>query len=115
MYLSKDKPAVLAQLTEAFVLRDASNLYRIRRPEAFRKLLSLAASQIGNLVNYSNWAEVVGVSVNTVIEYINIMAESHLVKLIPPFVGGKRAEINKSPVIFDTLTSIPKRFEEEID
>ena len=100
VYLSKDKPAVLAQLTEAFVLRDASDLYRIKRPEAFRKLLSLAASQIGNLVNYSNWAEAVGVSVNTVVEYINIMVESHLVKLLPPFVGGKRAEIKSTPKIY---------------
>ena len=100
VYLGKDKPAILAQLTEAFVLRDASDLYRIKRPEAFRKLLSLAASQIGNLVNYSNWAYEAGVSVNTIIEYINIMAESHLVKLIPPFVGGKRAEIKSTPKIY---------------
>jgi len=50
--LTKDKEKILAQLVEAFVLRDASDLYRIRRPEAFRKLLSLAASQIGNMVNF---------------------------------------------------------------
>jgi uncharacterized protein len=98
--LNQNKQAVLAQLVEAFVLRDASDTYKIKRPDAFRKILSLAASQIGNLVNFSNWAETVGVSVNTVIEYVNLMAESHLVKLVPPFVGGKRAEVTSTPKIY---------------
>ena len=98
--LNRDKQSVLAQLVEAFVLRDASDLYRIKRPDVFRKILSLAASQIGNLVNFSDWAENTGVSVNTVIEYVHLMAESHLLKLVPPFVGGKRAEITSTPKVF---------------
>jgi predicted AAA+ superfamily ATPase len=75
--LNQDKQAILAQLVEAFVLRDASDIYRIKRPDAS-----------------------VGVSVNTVIEYINLMVESHLVKLVGPFVGGKRAEVTSTPKIF---------------
>lgn len=98
--LSQDKEKILAQLVEAFVLRDASDLYRIRRPEAFRKLLSLAASQIGNMVNSSNWAENLGISVNTVVEYVNLLEESHLLKRVQPFVGGKRAEITSTPKIY---------------
>jgi len=98
--LKKDKEKILAQLVEAFVLRDASDLYRIRRPEAFRKLLSLAASQIGNMVNFSNWAENLAISVNTVIEYVNLLEESHVLRLVQPFVGGKRAEITSTPKIF---------------
>jgi predicted AAA+ superfamily ATPase len=64
--LSKEPQDVLGRLVEAFVLRDASDLYMIKNPQAFRKLLEMSASQIGNLVNYSNFAEVLGVSVNTV-------------------------------------------------
>lgn len=100
VYLSQNKSAVLSQLVESFVLRDASDLYRIKRPEAFRKLLGLAASQVGNLVNYSNWAENSGISVKTAMEYANILSESHLIKLVPPFVGGKRAEITGAPKIY---------------
>lgn len=100
VFLSENRQAVLAQLVEAFVLRDASDVHKIRRPDAFRKLLSLAASQIGNLVNYSSWAADSGVSVTTVMEYVNIMAESHIVRLVQPFVGGKRAEIISTPKIY---------------
>ena len=100
VFLSENRQAVLAQLVEAFVLRDASDVYRIKRPDAFRKLLSLAASQVGNLTNFSSWAADSGVSVTTVMEYVNIMAESHIVKLVQPFVGGKRAEITSTAKIF---------------
>ena len=82
------------------MLRDASDVYKIKRPDAFRKLLSLVASQIGNLVNLSSWAAKSGVSVTRVTEYGNIMTESHIVKLVQPFVGGKRAEITSTPKIF---------------
>ncbi len=98
--LNSEKQSLLARLVEAFILRDASDLYKIKRPDVFRKLLSLAASQVGNLVNYSKLAENVGVSVNTIVDYLNLMVESHLIKLIPPFVGGKRAELTSVPKIY---------------
>lgn len=98
--LSKEPQDVLGRLVEAFVLRDASDLYVIKNPQAFRKLLEMSASQIGNLVNYSNFAEVLGVSVNTVSQYLNILEESHILRLLPPFVGGKRAEITSRPKLY---------------
>jgi uncharacterized protein len=61
--LSKEPQDVLGRLVEAFVLRDASDLYMIKNPQAFRKLLELSAGQVGNLTNYSHFAEVLGVSV----------------------------------------------------
>jgi len=98
--LSKAPQDVLGRLVEAFVLRDASDLYMIKNPQAFRKLLEISASQVGNLVNYSNFAEVLGVSVNTVSQYLNILEESHILRLLPPFVGGKRAEILSRPKLY---------------
>jgi len=60
------KAAVLTGLVESFVVRDASDRFRIRRIDAFRALLELMASQVGNLCNYSEWAAVTGVSADTV-------------------------------------------------
>lgn len=99
-WLGRNRQDVLGQLTEALVLRDASDLYQIKNPSAFRKLMELAASQTGNLTNYSNFAENLGISVNTVIQYLSILEESHIIRLVPPFVGGKRAEITSRPKIF---------------
>ena len=57
-WLAEDSLPVLHHLVEAFVLKDTSDLHRIERPLVFRKLLELAAADIGNLANLSNWAAV---------------------------------------------------------
>jgi len=100
VYLSTEKQAVLNRLVEAFILRDASDLYHIKNPAAFRRLLGLAASQIGDLTNFSNLAEALGISVNTVSQYLSILEESHIIQMVPPYVGGKRAEITSRPKIY---------------
>ncbi|MDY6950220.1 MAG: ATP-binding protein [Thermodesulfobacteriota bacterium] len=100
VFLSRDKENVLGRLVEAFVLREASDLYAIKNPQAFRRLLSLVASQVGDLVNLSNWSEILGVSVNTVGQYLSILEEGHIIRLVRPYVGGKRAEITSRPKVY---------------
>lgn len=90
----------LAGLLEAVVIRDASDLYRIQRPDAFRSLLALAARQAGNLVNLSEWASLTGVSVPTVASYLDIMEESHLLVRLPIYAGGRRSELTQAPKVY---------------
>ncbi len=99
-FLSPEPREVLGPLVEAFVLRDASDLYHIRNPQAFRRLLGLVASQTGDLVNFSHWAEALGISVSTVGQYLAILEESHIIRLLPPYVGGKRAELTSRPKVY---------------
>jgi len=96
----QEKQMLLTDLVEALILRDASDLFRIKRPDAFRKLLLLLAGQIGSLVNLSEHASVCHVNVGTVGAYLDILDESHIVKIIPPFAGGKRREIIGAPKVF---------------
>jgi uncharacterized protein len=79
---------------------DASDRFHVRNPAAFRKVLELAASQIGNLCNYSEWAAVAGIAVETAREYASLLADTHVIRLVKPFVGGKRAEITSTPKVF---------------
>lgn len=100
VWLSEAPETELSALVEAFVIRDASDLYRIERLDAFRSLLQLAARQIGSVVNLSEWASLVGVSVPTVSAYLELMEESHLLVRVPPFAGGRRAELTRSPKVY---------------
>ncbi len=96
-----EKPEnILNRLVESFVIRDASDVFRIRYPAKFRQLLALMATQIGNLVNFSDWASQCGLDVKTVESYAAILGESHVIKLVTPYVGGKRAEIISAPKMF---------------
>jgi predicted AAA+ superfamily ATPase len=100
VWLSEDPEIVLTDLVEAIILRDASDLFRIDRPDAFRRLLRLAATQVGSLINLSEWASIVGISRDTVASYIEILESSHVVKAVPPFAGGRRSELTRTPKIF---------------
>ena len=100
VFTSDTPETALTGLVESFVIRDASDRFQVRNPAAFRKVLELAASQIGNLCNYSEWAAVAGVSVETAREYASLLADAHLLRLVKPFVGGKRAEITSAPKVF---------------
>jgi predicted AAA+ superfamily ATPase len=83
VYLAADyaeKVMLLNDLVEALILRDVSDLFKIKRVDAFRKLLALLAGQIGNLVNFSELASICNVDVGTINAYIEILEESHIVK-----------------------------------
>ena len=90
----------LSNLVEKDVVGHASDKFRIRYPAKFRKLLSIMASQIGCLVNFSQWASICGMDFKTTVNYASILEESYVIKLLPPYVGGKRVEIRNAPKVF---------------
>jgi hypothetical protein len=109
VHLGPNKEAALTGLVESFVIRDASDRFRIRHTASFRTLLELMASQIGNLCNFSKWAEVAGISADTVRDYADILGETHIVRLVRPFAGGKRAEITSAPKVYFVDNGIRNR------
>jgi len=99
-WFETDPEITLRYLVEAFVLKDASDLHTIERPSAFRKLLELAAADIGNLVNLSEWAAVAQASRATAARYLDIAEQAHVLRLVPPFVGGRRAEVTSASKVY---------------
>ena len=96
----QDRARLLSDLAEALILRDASDLFRIRRVDVFRKLLTLLARQTGSLVNFSELASICRVDAGTIHAYVEILEESHIVKVIRPFAGGKRRELTTTPKVY---------------
>ncbi len=100
VHLSEQPREELAGLVEAFVIRDASDRFRIRNLAAFRKLLQLAASQIGNICNFSEWAAITRVSNDTIADYCYLLEQTHVLHMVRPFAGGRRSEITRAPKVF---------------
>ena len=86
----------LSELVEAFVLRDVSDRFRIQHVSAFRKVIELAARQVGNLVVAAEWAAIAGVAAATINDYLQILGETHVLSMVRPFLGGKRAEVTSA-------------------
>lgn len=99
-WFEKDPAAELYHLVEAFALKDVSDLVTIENPAAFRKVLELSAADIGNLVNLSAWAALASVSRAAVGRYLEVAAEAHILRLVHPFAGGKRAEVTARPKVY---------------
>lgn len=99
-WLGEEPDRVLLELVEGVVVRDASDLFRIDAPEPFRRLLKLMAGQVGNLVNLAEWGSICGISSKTVARYASILEEAHVVRLLAPWLSGKRAELTSTPKVF---------------
>lgn len=97
VWTSQRPEPVLQELLAAFVLRDASDRFRIERPDAFRLLLRLLAGQTGDVASFSEWSRILGIAVSTVSDYVALLEETHLVRRVRPFIGGKRAELTQAP------------------
>jgi len=95
-----DRVRLLSDMTEALILRDASDLFHIKRVDVFRKLLTLLAGQTANIVNFSELASICHVDAATIRAYVEILEEGHIVKVVRPFSGGKRRELTTAPKIF---------------
>ena len=100
VWLGEDPAPILTELVESFVLRDASDRFHIQRPDALRKLLSLLARQAGSLVNYSEWASLLGISRDTVASYVALLEECHVLTTLRPYAGGKRSELTARPKVY---------------
>jgi predicted AAA+ superfamily ATPase len=100
VWLGNEPGLRLTDLVEAVVLRDATDLFRIARPDAFRRLLRLAAGQTGSLVNLSEWAAILGISSDTVASYLEILESAHVLATLRPFTGGKRSELTRAPKVY---------------
>lgn len=91
---------LLLEYIEAFVLRDASDVHRVRNVPAFRRLLGLLAMQIGSLVNLAALGAACGVDSGTIDSYLEIMDESHVVTRLRPFAGGRRRELTQATKLY---------------
>lgn len=95
-WLSEDPGEILGGLLQAFVLRDASDLFRVERLDAYQALLQLVAGQVGQLLVVSELASRCGVSAATALRYLELMEEAHVLQLLPSYAGGRRREVTSA-------------------
>lgn len=72
----------LANLLEDIIARDLIRLYQIRRADVLRDLFRLLAASVGSRTSFSKLSRALGISVDTVREYIGYFESAFLVKLM---------------------------------
>ena len=86
--------------TQSYVQRDLPMYGLPADPRVTRLLLQMIASAHGSLLNYSNYAKSLGLSVPTVKTYISFLTNAFLVFLLPPWYVNIKKRLVKSPKIY---------------
>lgn len=90
----EEKQTKLRDILESALYKDIFMLERIKAPQVLTRLLTLLAYQIGNLVNLNELATQLGISRNTVDQYIAILEKYFVIFRLPSFSRNLRSELS---------------------
>lgn len=85
---------------QTYLERDVRAVSSIKSVATFRRFLSLLASRCGQILNKTDLASPLGVSVPTLSEWINILEITGQIILVPPFYENFGKRLIKSPKLY---------------
>ncbi len=89
-----------------YVERDVRSLLNIKNLRMFEQFLLLCAAQSGQLINYANFSNALGISLPTVKEWISILETSGLIYILPPYFKNFSKRVVKSPKMYFVDTGL---------
>ncbi|MBS9775127.1 ATP-binding protein [Candidatus Gracilibacteria bacterium] len=94
------KKEYLKQIYSTYIEKDIRDIGKIRQVEKFNNLLKVLANQSGNIVNFSEISNTLGITIKTLNEWLFLLENTFVIKIIKPFSTNLRGEITKMPKIF---------------
>ena len=101
----EDARAWLDSFVATYLERDLS-FWRGFVPEAMRRLWRMLAHENGQTVNFTRIASSMGVSDATVRRYVDLLSETFMVDVVPPFAANLKKRLVKSPKVYLADTGI---------
>jgi len=89
-----------------YVERDVRNLLKVKNLRLFSLFLKMVAAQSGQLMNYANIGNAIGISIPTVKEWISILETSGLIYILPPYFENFSKRLVKTPKIYFVDTGL---------
>ncbi len=85
---------------QTYLERDVRTVSDIRDLATFRRFIALVASRCGQMLNKTDLAAPLGVSVPTITEWLNIFEVTGQILLVPPFFESFGKRLVKSPKLY---------------
>jgi predicted AAA+ superfamily ATPase len=102
----QDKKETLKEIANDYLYKDLFLFGDIRNPFAFQKLVQLLALRIGSETSYSELAKEIGISRDTVMNYVHLLEQAFVIFRLTPLYTNKTKEINKNHKIYFYDTGI---------
>ena len=96
----EDKIEKIDSIASSYIKKDIKDLINIENIEGFNNLLQYLSINIGSLINVSNIANNISLSMPTIKKYITILKETFIIDELKPFFKNKNKEISKNPKIY---------------
>ncbi|AYD47699.1 ATP-binding protein [Arachidicoccus soli] len=93
---TQEKASYLLQLVQSYLLKDILAYEGIRQSDKIVKLLRLIAFQCGSEVSYNELANQLGISKNTVENYLDLLSKVYIVYKVGAYSTNQRKELSKS-------------------
>lgn len=90
----------LLDYIQTYVERDVRQLINVSDLAVFRQFLEICAGRIGQLVNFSDIANIIGVSYKTVSKWLSVLETSYIVHLVRPYHKNYDKRILKTPKLY---------------
>ena len=87
---------------QTYVERDVRLIINLKNVSQFEKLMMLIAGRVGQLVDYTSLANDVGVTANTIRDWISILEASYIVFKLPPYFENFGKRVIKAPKYYFT-------------
>jgi len=91
---------ILRNTFDLFVKKDLIEFLKLKNPQAALDILKYISLNIGQITNYSDLSTTCHIDINTLKKYLQILEETYIIKIIPPFFTNKKKEIVKAPKIY---------------
>lgn len=109
---AEEKLLMLDDILGSYFKLDVQTLANFRDNQKLKDLLFLLSSRVGSKPETSKLAESLGVSRQTVYEYLNFFEQTYLIHYLRPISGSKDIKIKHMPKIYFVDTGILNRVEQ---
>ncbi len=100
--LARPKQAQLwfSSYLQTYLERDVRSITAVKDLATFRRLLALVATRHGQMLNKTDLASPLGVSVPTVTQWLGILEITEQILIVPPFFENAGKRLVKSPKVY---------------
>lgn len=90
----------LSSYVQTYIERDVRELLRIEKRREFEIFLKMCALRSATVVNYDDLAREAGISSVTAKNWLSLLEDSFIIKLVPPYHTNRTKRLIKSPKLY---------------
>jgi predicted AAA+ superfamily ATPase len=94
--LEKIHTYIRSSVVDKVIFRDITNVFNVREPLALLEILKIAASNLGQIMEYESIGRALGLSRQTVSNYVFYLEQSNLIMVLKNYTKGYLSGVRKA-------------------